>query len=150
MLPALRESVMEQLLQWQGGTRRGALLARYMEMEKAFYDAGGTLLVGTDPTGMGDVVPGYANQRAVQLLMEIGLTAEQAIEVSTKNGAHYLGWGSEIGTIEVGKRADLVLMEGDPSVDPGALRRIVTVFKDGVGYDSAKLFDSVQGWVGVR
>ena len=121
-----------------------------MAMEKAFYDAGGMLVVGTDPTGGGDVVPGYANQRAVQLLMEVGLTVEQAIEVATKNGAIYLEMADEIGTIEVGKRADLVMMRGDPGADPDALRHMTMVFKDGVGYDSMKLFDSVRGWVGVR
>jgi len=67
---------------------------------KAFYDAGGTLLLGTDPTGAGDVVPGYANQRALQLLLEMGLTAEQAIEVATRNGAEYLERGDRIGTVE--------------------------------------------------
>ncbi len=82
--------------------------------------------------------------------MEIGLTFEEAIEVATRNGATYLEIDDEVGTVEVGKRADLVLMRGDPGADPEALRRMVTVFKDGVGYDSAKLFDSVKGWVGVR
>ena len=106
-------------------------------MEKAFYDAGGHLIVGTDPTGAGDVVPGYANQRALQLLMEMGLRVEQAIEVATRNGARYLQLDGDLGTVEVGKRADLVLMRGDPGADPEAFRRMVTVFKDGVGYDSA-------------
>jgi imidazolonepropionase-like amidohydrolase len=129
------------------GTR---LLLRYMEMEKAFYDAGGFLLVGTDPTGGGDVVPGYANQRAVQLLIEMGLSVEQAVEVSTLNGARYLEMDEEIGSVEVGKLADLVLMEGNPLEDVEAFRRMTVVFKDGLGYDSAKLFDSVKGWVGVR
>jgi len=151
MLPQLHERVMAGLERAErpGGTG-GALLAKYMQMEKAFYDAGGTLVVGTDPTGGGDVVPGYANQRAVQLLMETGLTVEQAIEVATRNGATYLEMEDEIGTIEVGKRADLVLMRGDPGVDPAALRAMTLVFKDGVGYDSTRLFDSVKGWVGVR
>jgi enamidase len=151
MLPELRGTVMGGLTRAdRPGNQGGALLAKYMAMEKAFYDAGGTLVVGTDPTGAGDVVPGYANQRAVQLLMEMGLTVEQAIEVATRNGAEYLERDGEIGTVEVGKRADLVLMRGDPGSDPEALRRMVTVFKDGVGYDSARLFESVKGWVGVR
>jgi imidazolonepropionase-like amidohydrolase len=121
-----------------------------MAMEKAFYDAGGFLVAGTDPTGGGDVVPGYANQRALQLLVEMGLTVEQAVEVATSNGARYLERDREIGTVEVGKRADLVLLRGDPAADIGAFRNTTLVFKDGVGYDSAKLFDSVRGWVGVR
>ena len=152
MLPQLREQVMtrlEQRANEPGGTG-GELLTKYMAMEKAFYDAGGLLVVGTDPTGGGDVVPGYANQRAVQLLIEIGLTVEQAVEVATRNGAIYLEQLEDIGTVEVGKRADLVLMQGDPAADPDAFRRMTLVFKDGVGYDSAKLFESVKGWAGVR
>jgi imidazolonepropionase-like amidohydrolase len=148
MLPQLHERVIAGLD--RASETGGQLLRQYMAMEKAFYDAGGTLVLGTDPTGGGDVVPGYANQRAVQLLMEVGLTIEQAIEVATKNGAEYLERDDEIGTIEVGKRADLVLMRGDPGADPEALRAMTLVFKDGVGYDSARLFDSVKGWVGVR
>jgi imidazolonepropionase-like amidohydrolase/uncharacterized Ntn-hydrolase superfamily protein len=148
MLPQLHEQVMARL--GRGGETGAALLEKYMAMEKAFYDAGGFLVVGTDPTGGGDVVPGYANQRALQLLVEMGLTAEQAVEVATHNGARYLERASEIGTVEAGKRADLVLLRGDPTVDSDAFRNTVIVFKDGVGYDSAKLFDSVKGWVGVR
>ena len=152
MLPQLRDQVMRRVEQNRTrdsdmGTR---LLLRYMEMEKAFYDAGGFLVVGTDPTGGGDVVPGYANQRAIQLLIEMGLSVEQAVEVSTLNGARYLEMDEEIGSVEVGKIADMVLMEGNPLEDVEAFRRMTIVFKDGLGYDSAKLFDSVKGWVGVR
>ena len=151
MLPQLHERVMQGLARAdRPGNSGGELLAKYMSMEKAFYDAGGRLVVGTDPTGGGDVVPGYANQRAVQLLMEMGLTVEEAIQVSTLNGALYLDRADEIGTVEVGKRADLVLMRGDPGVNPEAFRAMTIVFKNGVGFDSARLFESVKGWVGVR
>jgi imidazolonepropionase-like amidohydrolase len=148
MLPELREQVLASLERVSDSG--AALLARFMAMEKAFYEAGGTLLVGTDPTGAGDVVPGYANQRALQLLLEVGLTVEEAVEVATRNGAAYLERADSIGTVEVGKSADLVLMRGDPGRDPEAFRRMTLVFKDGVGYDSERLFASVRGWVGVR
>lgn len=151
ILPELRVNVERALARGAAGDRDEAgILRRYMDMEKAFYDRGGHLVVGTDPTGAGDVVPGYANQRAVQLLMEMGLTPEQAVEVSTRRGAEYLERDAEIGTVEVGKRADLVLMVGDLTSDPDALRRMTLVFKDGVAYDSPALFESVGGWVGVR
>jgi imidazolonepropionase-like amidohydrolase len=152
MLPQIRDRVIAgvERNRTQNDDTGGRLLRRYMEMEKAFYDAGGFLVLGTDPTGAGDVVPGYANQRAVQLLIEIGLTVEQAVEVATRNGAIYLEIDDEIGTVEEGKKADLVVMAGNPLEDPEAFRRMTIVFKDGVGYDSAKLFDSVKGWVGVR
>jgi imidazolonepropionase-like amidohydrolase len=152
MLPELREQVMQRYESRQNSATPESLafLHKMMALEKAFYDAGGLLVVGTDPTGAGDVVPGYANQRALQLLMEMGLSAEKAVEVATRNGALYLGRGDEIGTVEVGKRADLVLVQGDPTRDPEAFRHMTLVFKDGVGYDSPKLFESVKGWVGVR
>src|SRR5690606_19079147 len=103
MLPQLREQVVARLESAdRPDNQAGELLARYMAMEKAFYDAGGFLVVGTDPTGGGDVVAGYANQRALQLLVEMGLTVEQAVEVATRNGARYLEQGDEIGTVEVG------------------------------------------------
>ena len=151
MLPQIAQQVMARLARAdQPGNQAGVLLEKYMAMEKAFYDAGGFLVVGTDPTGGGDVVPGYANQRALQLLVEMGLTVEQAVEVATRNGARYLEREEEIGTVEPGKRADLVLLAGDPTSDVAAFRNTRLVFKDGVGYDSDKLFASVKGWVGVR
>ena len=152
MLPELRQQVMQRYEARQRGAPPESVeyLHKMMALEKAFHDAGGLLVVGTDPTGAGDVVPGYANQRALQLLMEMGLSAEKAVEVATRNGAVYLGRADDIGTVEVGKRADLVLVQGDPTGDPEAFRRMTLVFKDGVGYDSARLFDSVKGWVGVR
>lgn len=151
MLPQLREQVEARLARaGDPDNRAGLLLEKYMAMEKAFYDAGGFLVVGTDPTGGGDVVPGYANQRALQLLVEMGLTVEQAVEVATRNGARYLEREADIGTVETGKRADLVLLEGDPTSDLEAFRNTRLVFKDGVGYDSARLFASVKGWVGLR
>jgi imidazolonepropionase-like amidohydrolase len=151
MLPQLRHRVMSGLGRAdRPGNDAGELLTRYMAMEKAFYDAGGLLVVGTDPTGAGDVVPGYANQRAVQLLIEMGLSVEEAVQVATYNGALYLERDGDIGTIQTGRRADMVLMAGDATADQGVFRAMTVVFKDGVGYDSARLFQSVKGWVGVR
>ena len=72
------------------------------------------------------------------------------MKVSTYNGAKYLERDTEIGTIETGKRADMVLIKGNPSMDPEAFRQMTIIFKNGVGYDSSKLFESVKGWVGVR
>jgi imidazolonepropionase-like amidohydrolase len=119
-------------------------------MEKMFFKAGGLLLVGTDPTGYGGVVAGYANFRALELLVEAGLTPLEAIQVATLNGAKYLEKEDELGTIEVGKTADLVVVSGDPSSKIRDVRRVQIVFKDGIGYDSKKLFDSVKGTVGYR
>jgi imidazolonepropionase-like amidohydrolase len=150
MLPELRETVARRLSR-ERPEESDSLLRRYMDMERIFFERGGHLVVGTDPTGGGDVVPGYANQRALQILVEMGLTVEESIMVATLNGARYLEMDARIGSIEVGKVADLVLLEGDPGTDLEAFRRTTLVFKDGVGYDSASLFDAGStGWVGVR
>ena len=121
-----------------------------MAFEKAYFDAGGLLVDGTDPTGNGGVVPGYSNAREVELLVEAGLTLPQAIQVSTLNGARFLGIDKDRGSIAPGKRADLIVIDGDPMKDPRDLHKVQFVFKDGVGYDSARLMDSVRGDVGVR
>ena len=121
-----------------------------MEMEKMFFKAGGLLIVGTDPTGYGGVIAGYANSRAIELLVEAGLTPLEAIQVATLNGAKYLEIEDELGTIEAGKIADLVIVKGNPASRIQALRNVEIVFKDGIGYDSAKLFASVKGMVGLR
>ena len=121
-----------------------------MALEKRFFDAGGLLLVGTDPTGYGGIVAGYANHRAIELLVEAGLTPLEAIRVATSNGARYLEVEDSLGTVEVGKIADLVVCDGDPSTQIEDIHNVAIVFKDGVGYDSRKLFDSVKGAVGLR
>jgi enamidase len=129
---------------------RPALFKKGMELERKFFEAGGLLLVGTDPTGNGGVVAGYSNLRAIELLVEAGLSPLEAIQVATLNGARYLESEDELGTIEIGKIADLVVVDGDPASKIQDIRKIEIVFKDGVGYDSQKLFDSVKGTVGLR
>jgi len=120
------------------------------EFEYAFAKAGGTLLAGLDPTGMGGVIAGYGDQREVELLVEAGFTPVEAIHIATYNGAQFLGELDRIGTIAAGKQADLVVIKGDPSKKIDDIENVETVFKDGVGYDSAKLIESVRGVVGSR
>jgi enamidase len=127
-----------------------ALFKKGMELERKFFEAGGLLLVGTDPTGNGGVVAGYANLRALELLVEAGLSPLEAIQVATSNGARYLEVEDELGTIEKGKIADMVVVNGDPASQIQYIQKIEIVFKDGIGYDSKKLFDSVKGTVGLR
>lgn len=113
-----------------------------------FHALGGKITVGTDPTYVGKTIAGYSNQRMIEILIETGFTIEESIKISTLNGAEYLGIDKETGTIEVGKRADLVLIDGDLSKDVSAIRNMEIVFKNGIGYDSRKIFDSVKGKVG--
>jgi imidazolonepropionase-like amidohydrolase len=111
---------------------------------------GGTPLAGSDPTGAGGAMPGFASIRQMQLLVEAGFSFEQAVRIGTLNGARYLGRDREVGTVEAGKRADLILVDGDPVANPAALNRIVTVFKAGSGYDRQALLDGARGLVGTR
>jgi imidazolonepropionase-like amidohydrolase len=74
----------------------------------------------------------------------------QAIQVATENGAKYLGRDDRIGTLAAGKQADMVLIKGDPSKNIEDLENVETVFKAGIGYDSARLIEAVRGQVGIR
>jgi enamidase len=126
-----------------------ALFPKGMALERAFARAGGVLIAGTDPTGGGGVVPGYSNERQLELLVEAGFTPLEAIRIGTLNGATYLGREARVGSIAAGKQADLVVVDGDPSKTIGDVRRVQTVFKQGVGFDPVKLRDSVRGKVGL-
>jgi hypothetical protein len=127
-----------------------ALLRKEMDFEVAFVKAGGLLLAGPDPTGNGGVLPGFGDQREIELLVEAGFTPVEAIQIATENGALYLGQQDRIGTLAPGKQADLVLIKGDPSRRIDEIENVETVFKAGIGYDSKKLIDSVRGQVGIR
>jgi imidazolonepropionase-like amidohydrolase len=121
---------------------------RDMELEREFVAAGGLLLAGPDPTGNGGVVPGFGDQREIELLVEAGFTPVEAIKIATLNGATYMGRQDQIGTVAVGKNADLVVIKGDPASHISDIENVEIVFKDGIGYDSQKLIDSVKGRYG--
>jgi hypothetical protein len=121
-----------------------------MDFEYAFAAAGGLLLAGPDPTGAGGVLPGFGDQREIELLVEAGFTAVQAIQIGTQNGARFLGRDRDIGTIAPGKRADLILVHGDPAAHIADIENVALVFKDGAGYDPQRLIDAVRGQVGIR
>ena len=126
------------------------LFRKEMEFEYAFAKAGGLLLAGPDPTGMGGVLPGFGDRRAVELLVEAGFTPIEAIRIATYNGARYLERLDGIGAIAPGKDADLVVVRGDPSKTIEEIENVEIVFKDGIGYDPDKLIESVRGQVGIR
>ncbi len=128
-----------------------AAYPKLAKLERKFAEMGGLLLDGTDPTGYGGVVPGYSGKREIELLVQdAGFSIEQAVRISTLNGAKYLGRDKDVGSLEVGKRADLVVIDGDPSKDPMALERMPLVFKSGVGYDTAKILTAMKETVGLH
>lgn len=155
--PQIREHV-ERAYKLATGTDSGkstdsAEIVRYKKelfWEKQFADMGGKLMAGIDPTGHGNVIPGYADRIVPELLMEAGFTLPQAIKICSLNAAEYLGREKEIGSITVGKEADLVLINGDVQKNIKNMRKTEIVFKNGVGFDSQKLFNSVKGMVGLH
>lgn len=124
------------------------LFEKMMAWERDFVAAGGLLGSGADPWDSG-VLPGLGNIRQYELLVEAGFEPETAVQVMTLNGARILGLDGAIGSLSVGKRADLFVVDGDPVRKPADLYNVVAVFKDGVGYDAAELRDAAKGRVGV-
>jgi imidazolonepropionase-like amidohydrolase len=132
------------------GPRNAAWLKKEMEFERAFVDAGGLLIAGCDPTGNGGALPGFGDQRNIELLVEAGFKPEEAIRIYSYNGAVYLGQAERIGSIAAGKQADLVVVNGDPSTHVSDVEKVRYVFKKGVGFDPAKLIESVRSSVGIH
>lgn len=151
MAPGARESYLTARARMTAATSLPERAFRKeMAFEVAFVRAGGLLLAGADPTGSGGILPGFGDQREIELLVEAGLEPVEAIKVATLNGARFLRRESELGTVAPGKRADLVLVKGDPARNIADIEQVELVFKDGVGYDSRKLIESIRGQVGIR
>jgi imidazolonepropionase-like amidohydrolase len=126
------------------------MFPKEMEFERAFVKAGGHLMTGPDPTGIGGIIAGFGDERDLELLVEAGFTPVEAIKIASLNGAEFLGEADHIGSLAPGKQADIVLVKGDPSTKIADIENVELVFKDGVGFDSNKLIDSAKGQVGIR
>ena len=152
MAPEVRESYLAARRQIDESGQGISLQAfrNAMAYERAFVEAGGLLAAGVDPTGNGGALPGYGDQRNYELLREAGFTPEETVRIVSANGAAVLGLGDDLGTVEAGKLADLVLLRGDLTGSDGVIRDVVTVFKGGVGFASARLLEDVKGLVGIR
>jgi imidazolonepropionase-like amidohydrolase len=153
MSPETREEYLTTRRNIAGDTSRARsvdMLKKGMQYERDFVRLGGLLAAGVDPTGNGGALPGFGDQRNLELLVEAGFTPVEALRIMSLNGAKVLGVDRDLGSIEPGKIADLVVVRGNPAQNPGDIRNVVHVFKDGVGYDSAKLLESVKGAVGIR
>jgi len=127
-----------------------ALVKLEMAFERAFVQAGGLLMAGCDPTGNGAVLAGYGDWRDVELLVDAGFTPLEALKIHSLNGAIWLGQQDRIGSIATGKDADLVVVNGDPSTNVADIEKVEIVFKQGIGFDSKKLVESVHGLAGMR
>ena len=119
-----------------------------LAMERNFVKAGGFLMAGCDPTGDGGVLPGFGDQRELELLVDAGFTPVEAIKIATLNGAIYEGKQVSIGSVSAGKNADLLVVDGDPSAKISDVENVKLVFKDGVAFDPAKLLAAARGRYG--
>lgn len=81
--------------------------------------------------------------------MDSGFTPVEAIKIATLNGATYLGQSAHIGSIAICKNADIVVVKGDPSSHINDIENVELVFRDGLGFNSAKLLESVKGRYGL-
>jgi enamidase len=130
---------------------RQAWFAKSTKLEKRFVEAGGLLLGGSDPTGYGGVIPGFSAKREIELLVRAdGFTFQQAVQIVSLNAAKFEGRDKDIGSLAVGKRADIVVIDGDPAKDIAAIEHMPLVFKNGVGYDTTAIFKSMQGQIGMN
>ena len=156
VLDAVHADIRAALVRWKtASSDRGpdaqqhAGFRRAMDFERAFVDAGGVLAAGSDPCCLTQIA-GYGDQRNFELLVEAGFTPETAVQIMSFNGARVLGIDDRTGSIAAGKQADLVIIAGDPTARAADIRNVVTVFRQGIGYDSERLIASVKGMVGVR
>lgn len=123
-----------------------AVLDKQRELVRRVHARGGKIVAGTDPVFF-DVVPGLGLHREAQHLVEAGLTNLEALRACTLSAAEALGREDELGSIEPGKLADLVVLAGDPSRDIAALGETVEVWQAGARLDPAELRRSVVGTI---
>ena len=130
--------------------RLGKIFRVKLRTIKAFYDAGGGALItlGTDHASAGEYLPGFSAHRELHAMVLAGIPTGAALRIGTIQGARALGLGDRLGSIQVGKWADLFVIKGNPLDDIRRTRTVHTVMKGGAVYDSATLLRSVEGRLG--
>lgn len=114
------------------------------KLVRAFGEAGIPILAGTDALVPG-VAPGFALHDELEALARAGLSSEQILAGATRLSAEWLGVASDRGTVEVGKRADLILLDANPLIDVGNTRRIAYVIRDGRVFSRSELAAMMAG-----
>lgn len=139
-LPVLwrrRLRVAEMDLDGQKLTTYRASYKRLLDLIRVMHQAGVPLVAGTDGTA------GLGLHRELELYVEAGIPAPEVLQIATWNGARVAGASTTAGSIERGKTADLVLIDGDPSRRISDIRRTVLVLKGGVAYSPAELYEAM-------
>jgi cytosine/adenosine deaminase-related metal-dependent hydrolase len=116
---------------------------RMVQFVGQLYRAGVPLEAGTD------AIAGFTLHRELELYVRAGIPPGEALKIATWNGARFTGRLGELGSVEPRKRADLILVDGDPTQNVSDIRRISLVMKDGVVYFPAEVYEAigVKGFV---
>jgi len=114
-----------------------ASYAKLLELVRRMHAAGIPFVAGTDN------IAGFTLHRELEIYVQAGLSAAEALQIATRNGAKYTGLSDLAGSVTVGKLADLVLVDGDPTRDIAAVRDISLVMKDGVAYYPAEIYEAL-------
>jgi imidazolonepropionase-like amidohydrolase len=116
-------------------------------LEKAFVKSGGRMVLGADAADCG-LLPGFQNHNAMVSMVKAGWTPLEVIKMSTIDGAKFLKVENEVGSLDVGKVADLIMVSGKPDLTMEDIRNVEVVFRNGVGYDPKALRERAKGLVG--
>jgi imidazolonepropionase-like amidohydrolase len=137
--PALRAAYSDVGPPADDVARSGAQFKKYLRLLGRLHQAGVVIVAGTD-----QAIPGHSIHREMELYVQAGFTPYEAIQAATIVPARVMKLDREVGTVEAGKRADFILVDGDPLADIRALRRIALVVAAGQQYEPAALWRSVQ------
>jgi imidazolonepropionase-like amidohydrolase len=106
------------------------LWPKVLQLTKMLYQNGVTILSGTDIPNF-DLVPGASLHHELEILVEAGISPLEVIKIATSNGATALGVEDDVGTIEPGKQADMIILSDNPLNDISNTRKIEAVINDG-------------------
>ena len=115
---------------------------------KRYWEKGGKITLGTDHPSVGEYIPGFSSHREMEALNSVGIPAAEVLKIATINGANAMRMGSKLGSIEVGKLADMFVVKGNPLEDIKSTRNIFRVIKGGYEYNPQTLLKSVEGKMG--
>ena len=124
-----------------------------MKVIKRYFDAGGLITLGTDrpylqSNFLGFQMGGFSDHRELQLLSEAGIPNAEVIRIATINSARAIGISDRLGSIEIGKWGDLMIIKGDPISSIKNTRTVHTVIKGGVIYETKELLNAAKGKLG--
>lgn len=142
-----------ELLQKRGPpppeSERAEFAQRLVELRK-LYAAGGAplLIIGTDEPVYTDMLAGFAYHRELMAMVYAGISAADVLKAATINGARALGIDEQLGTIEAGKLADLVIVRGNPLEDIKTARDVDTVIRNGEIFDAGELLSRAKDQIG--